>query len=665
MESILKYLNDNKFDEIIKIKDYKSFKRDGNNILHLLSIRGNEKGMDFFLKKNSELNESNNNGLNIIHLLFKNGWDDLAEKYYKKFSNLLYLFDKDINLPILDCIDRLDTFIKCFDFMKSDKNKNIIEILNNVSYYNDNLFINLIKISKNNDDYYKFITKNIDLIDFDKPKMSPILIYSIQNNKDELSKYFIKNKKGINSKNYMYLLPINIACVKNNLEIVKLLLNENNDISYGGLNNEYLPLNIAINNNFMDLGLLLSEYVTKYDTIDRYKNTYMHYISDKLIVYLENNNKNDEKILKQILKKIIYKINIDTPNNDGLTARKILLSYIKLKKKIKTKDSDTKKLIDTVNSIEEIKKPKENNVDIIYNKKKYISGLFNSDIFHNMLYCLYLLDKYENLGIPNYKFNKTEYTNNIINFEMQNIGYDKYYRIIYDILNIGNRFLYPLIPSVILWKDKNLHYINKDLFKLIDDLSKEKRFIMIKVSLIVSGQYTHANVILIDLQDSSIRRFEPYGISDVGDEYHLDNIILDNVSNILNKKMKYYKPNDYLDLSKFQLVSNDNNNEYRKTGDPGGYCLAWCIWYIELKINNPDITEEELIKNASDKIIRHYKNTDNPYLYFIRDYSRKLNNEKDKILKKLKFKNIELYDMNYKISNLEKVLNYMINFFEE
>lgn len=665
MESILKYLNDNKFDEIIKIKDYKSFKRDGNNILHLLSIRGNEKGMDFFLKKNSELNESNNNGLNIIHLLFKNGWDDLAEKYYKKFSNLLYLFDKDINLPILDCIDRLDTFIKCFDFMKSDKNKNIIEILNNVSYYNDNLFINLIKISKNNDDYYKFITKNIDLIDFDKPKMSPILIYSIQNNKDELSKYFIKNKKGINSKNYMYLLPINIACVKNNLEIVKLLLNENNDISYGGLNNEYLPLNIAINNNFMDLGLLLSEYVTKYDTIDRYKNTYMHYISDKLIVYLENNNKNDEKILKQILKKIIYKINIDTPNNDGLTARKILLSYIKLKKKIKTKDSDTKKLIDTVNSIEEIKKPKENNVNIIYNKKKYISGLFNSDIFHNMLYCLYLLDKYENLGIPNYKFNKTEYTNNIINFEMQNIGYDKYYRIIYDILNIGNRFLYPLIPSVILWKDKNLHYINKDLFKLIDDLSKEKRFIMIKVSLIVSGQYTHANVILIDLQDSSIRRFEPYGISDVGDEYHLDNIILDNVSNILNKKMKYYKPNDYLDLSKFQLVSNDNNNEYRKTGDPGGYCLAWCIWYIELKINNPDITEEELIKNASDKIIRHYKNTDNPYLYFIRDYSRKLNNEKDKILKKLKFKNIELYDMNYKISNLEKVLNYMINFFEE
>lgn len=664
MESILKYLNDNKFDQIIKIKDYETFKRDGNNILHLLSIRGNEKGMDYFLKENPELVKSNNDGSNIIHLLFKNGWDDLAEKYYKKYSDLLYLFDKDINLPILDCIDRFDTFIKCFNFMKSEKNKNIIEILNNVSYFNDNLFTNLIKISKNNDNYYKFITDNIDLIDFEKPKMSPILIYSIQNNKDELSKYFIQNKKGIDSKNYLYLLPINIACVKNNIEIVKLLLNENNDISYGGLNNEYIPLNIAINNDFIDLALILSEYVTNYNTIDRYKNTYMHYISDKLITYLENNNKDNEKKLKQILKKFIYKINIDAPNNDGLTSRKILLSYIKLKKKIKTKDSDTKKLIETVNSIEEIKKPKENDVDIIHNKKKYISGLFNSDIFHNMLYCMYLLNKYDNLGIPYYKFNKNEYIENITNFEMQNIGYDKYYRIIYDILNIGNRYLYPLIPSVILWRDKNLHYINKDLFKLIKNLSKEKRFIMIKISLIVGGQYTHANVILIDLKDSTIRRFEPYGISDVGDEYHLDKLILENVSEILGKKMKYYKPNEYLDLSKFQLVSNDGNNEYRKTGDPGGYCLAWCIWYVELKINNPDITEEELIKNASDKIIKYYKNTDNPYLYFIRDYSRKLNDEKDKLLKKLKFKNIELYDMNYKISNLEKVLNYMINFFK-
>lgn len=665
MESILKYLNDNKFEEIIKIKDYETFNNNNYNILHLLSIRGNEMGMNFFLKKNPELNKSNIYGQNIIHLLFKFGWDDLAEKYYKKFPYLLCLFDTNIELPILYCVDRFETFIKCFNFIKFQENKNIIEILNNVSFYNENLFINLIKNSNNKDKYYNFITENIDLIDFDKPKISPILIYSIKNNKDELSKYFIKNKKGINSKNNIYLLPINIACIKNNIDIVKLLLNENNDIGYGGVNNDKLPFTIAINNNFIDLATILLEYITNYNTIDQYKNTYMHYIVENLIICLKNNDNENEKKIKQIIKKLIHKVNIDIYNIDGISARNLLLSYIKLKKKIKTKDSDTKKILDTVNSIEEIKKfkDKDNEINIIQNKKKYAYGLFKSDISHNMLYCIYLLNKYDNLGIPYYKFNKNTYKEYIKNFDMHNINYDIYYKIIYDILNFGNRFLYPLIPSIILWKDKDLHYINKDLFDIIKNLSKKKRFIMIKVSLIIGGQYTHANIILIDIKDLSIRRFEPYGINDVGDEHILDDIILENVSTILNKKMKYYKPADYLDLSKFQLVSNDGNNEYRKLGDPGGYCLAWCFWYIELKINNSDITEEELITKASEKIIKHYKNTDNPYLYFIRDYSRKLDDEKNKILKKLKFKNNEIYDDYYKKSNLNKILDFLINYF--
>jgi hypothetical protein len=663
MEDILKYLNNNEFDKIIKIKNYETFSNNNNNILHLLAIRGNEVGIDYFLEKNSELLKSNNEGSNILHLLFEHGWDDLAEKYYKLYPELLYLYDTFIKSPISYCIERFETFNKCLNFIKSQNKSNksnIIELLNNVSIYNDNIILNLIKMK-----YYNYIVKIIDYIDFDKPKMSPVLIYTIQNNHDILSEYFILNKKGISIKSYFYLLPINIACSKNNIKIVKLLLNEDSNVGYGGLNNEYLPLNIAINNNYIDLALILIDYIENYNTIDKYKNTYLHYISDKLIEYLENNDFENESKLKIILKKMLYKSNIDSLNNDNLTPRKLLIQYIKLKNKLKIKDSDTKKIINSINSINSIKndKKKDNNINIIKNNKKYYNGLFNSDIFHNMLYCIYLLNKYDDLGIPFYKFDKNEYLNTIQKFEMQNIMYDKYYKVIYDILNVGIRYLYPLIPSIILWKDKNLNYINQDLFDKVYELSKKKRFIMIKISLIVGGQYTHANVVLIDCKDSSIRRFEPYGISDVDNESDIDNIIEENISKILNKKMKYYKPNEYLDLSKFQLVSNDGDNNYKKLGDPGGYCLAWCIWYIELKLNNPDVSEEELIIKATEKINKYYKNTDNPYLYFIRDYSRKLNSEKDKILKKLKFKNNELYDINYKISNLEKILYYMIDFF--
>lgn len=657
MEHILKYLNDNNFEEIVKIKNYNTYITDGNNILHLLAIRGNEKGLDYFLSSNPELNETNSMGHNIIHLLFKNGWDDIAKKYYTKYTELLYTHDKDLKLPISYSVDRYNTFIDCFKYMKKHDDTNISEILNNVSNYNDNIIINIIKLS-DDDKYYKFIVDNLDLIDFDKPKINPVLIYCIINDKNKLSTFFIEHKKGISSKNYMYLLPINIACTKNNINIVKLLLDNNKDINYGGVNNIYLPFNIAINNDFLELADLLSEYITKYNTIDKFKNTYMHYISDNLLKYVQTKQPKKEKKIKHILKKIIFKSDIDLKNIDGVTSRQLLLKYIKMKRK----DADLAK---TINSID-IQKSTDNNnnIDIIKNNKKHSYGLFNSDTVHSMIYYIYLLNKYDNLGIPFYKFNEEEYKTAIMELSMQNIIYNEHYKVIYDILKTIHLFSYPLLPSVILWKDRNLNYINKDLFDIIKSLSKNKRFILIKVILVVAGQYTHANIILIDVEDSSIRRFEPYGIDDTNDEKHLDDLILEKVSKVLDKKMTYYRPSDYLDKFKFQLVSNDNSYDYRKLNDPGGYCLAWCIWYIELKINNSNLSEEDLIKYASAKINKYYKNTDNSYLYFIRDYSRKLNDEKDKILKKMNLKNNELYNVKFKQDISYKIFDYIVDFFK-
>ena len=221
MEDILRYLNDNKFEEIIKIKNYNTIRIDDNNILELLAIRGNEKGIDFFIKdKLFDINKGNINGQNIIHLLFRYGFDELAEKYYKMCKDLLFHFDSDIYLPLIYCIDRFDTFIKCFDYMKKNNNDIDIDIYNNVSIFNDNLFSKIIDQNINKDKYSKILINNIDLIDFEKPKMSPILIHSIKLNRIELIECFIKNNKGINIKDYAYLLPINVACQNNNINVI-------------------------------------------------------------------------------------------------------------------------------------------------------------------------------------------------------------------------------------------------------------------------------------------------------------------------------------------------------------------------------------------------------------------------------------------------------------
>ncbi len=631
MEEILELINNNKFEDIIKIKDFNKIKLNENYLIHLLAIRGNQEGLDFFIKNKSfDVNISNDLGLNIIHLLFKYGWDDLAQKYYKILPDLLTNIDKDLYYPIRYCIDRFDTFLQCFNFMKKNK-----DVLNNVSLMNDNIVIKLIKKSKNDekDVYLNFLKDNINLIDFDKPKFAPPLIFSIYAEKNILSKIFIENNKGIDIKNDKYQLPISMAVSKNNIEITKLLLKKGSDIIYGGLDNEFLPLNIAINNHFLDIAEILINYTKKYDIIDNYKNTPLHYLADNLITYYENNNKDLEKRAIKLIKILVEHSDIDFPNNDGLTVRKILESYLKARKdKNKLFDEDTIKLNKSIKSIEKKDyNDVESDVDIVKSNKKYNTGLFNTDVFHNIFYVLYLLEKYNNLAIPYQTFIDKKYNSDNHDLIMQSIGYDKFYQMIYDLYSMSLSYLYPTTPWLILWKDRNLHYIHKDLFSIVSKLSKDNkiRFIMIKISLIVSIQFTHANMIMIDLKDNSVRRFEPYGINAVNDEEYLDNYLKENISEALNKKVKYYRPNDYLEITKFQSVSNDNVNEYRKSGDPMGYCLAWCLWYVELKVNNPDIPEIDLINTASKKILKYYKTSNNPYLSFIRDYSRKLNEEKD------------------------------------
>ena len=671
MEEILELINNNKFEDIIKIKDFNKIKLNENYLIHLLAIRGNQEGLDFFIKNKSfDFNISNDLGLNIIHLLFKYGWDDLAKKYYKIFPDLLTNIDKDLYYPICYSVDRFDTFLDCFNFMKKSK-----DILNNVSLMNDNIIIKLIKKSKNddNDVYLKFLKDNIDLIEFDKPKNFPPLMFSIYLDKNLLAKYFIEHDKGIDIKNSEYQMPISMAVSKNNIEITKLLLKKGSSITYGGLDNEFLPLNIAINSNFLDLAEILIDHTKKYDIIDNYKNTPLHYLADNLITYYKNNNKDLEKKAINLIKILVDKdkVDIDFPNNDGLTVRNLLILYLKTRKEKKNnqrnqKDEDINKLNKSINSIEKKDYNSINSdVDIIKSNKKYNTGLFNTDVFHNIFYVLYLLKKYDNLAIPYQKYVDKNYNADNHDLIMQSIGYDKFYQMIYDIYSMSLSYLYPTTPWLILWKDRNLHYIHKDLFEIIEKLSKDKkiRFIMIKISLIVSVQFTHANMIIVDLKDNSVRRFEPYGISDVNDEEYLDNYLKDNISKALNKKVKYYRPNDYLEITKFQSVSNDHMNDYRKSGDPMGYCLAWCLWYVELKLNNPDLPEIELIETASKKITKYYKKSNNPYLSFIRDYSRKLNEEKDKVLKSIKINLNEFYDVNYKVSNLKKILEYLKKYF--
>lgn len=663
-EQILNLLNNNKYKDIIEIKNFDDITIEENYIFHLLIIRGNEDGINFFIKAGYDPYTTNLNAQNIIHLLFKNGFDELAEKYYKIYPDMLSKYNNELAIPLFYCVDRINVFKKCFEFMIKHE-CNIKELINTVTFFNDNIITRLIDFSYLSapvPEYLEFIEENIDMIDFSLPNKYPPLIYSIETNKINLAKIFIKHKKGLQNKNYIFLSPLNIACTKNNIEITKLLL-KHNDINYGGPENEYLPINIAINNNLFDLLDLLIDYINEYKgdfmIIDKYRNTYIHYIADRLIYLYNNNESEHERRLRKILLKIIKKSDIDFKNNDKLSARELLLQYIKIKQTHDKKDdiSNIKNILENKNEKDSIS---EEEFKLVKSNKHYNTGLFGADIFYKTFYLIYLLEKYKDISIPTLKYSENEHKKLLYLMNLQTINYNPYYYVIASIYYSTLKYLYPIIPSNILWKNKDLHYIHPDMFENIKNI--KTRFVLLTISLIVAKDYTHANCIIIDKKNKNIRRFEPYGITNLLNENDLNDFIHKNIEKTLKTKFKYIKPSDYLEKVKFQVISNDNNDDFRKMGDPMGYCLAWCLWYVELKLNNPDLEETDMIREATDKIMIHYKKFDNPYLSFIRDYARKLNTEKDKILKKIKINKNESYDINYKQKNLKKISEYIINY---
>ena len=169
------------------------------------------------------------------------------------------------------------------------------------------------------------------------------------------------------------------------------------------------------------------------------------------------------------------------------------------------------------------------------------------------------------------------------------------------------------------------------------------RFGIIPVFL-VGNQFTHAhsNVLIFDFKNKTCQRFEPYGFST--DDTKFDTKMRD----LLNRKfgVKYLKPlkdEDFQEIEEHQ-ISISAKTAKKITGDPGGYCAAWCIWYVDLKVKNPDLSREELKNKITQKLdkletsvrtlIRNYAN------YLIRGRGRVLT-KKGLDKKRKKFSQIE------------------------
>jgi len=244
--------------------------------------------------------------------------------------------------------------------------------------------------------------------------------------------------------------------------------------------------------------------------------------------------------------------------------------------------------------------------------EEYYTGNF-SEILLNMLYLLKTYPKKLCLIGPNRPGNIT----NSVALQWKSNYYKKYY---------------------IQYPGGKQNFLNQ--------LSKcKKRFVIVPIFLFLENNQKlgHANILIFDLKNNSIERFEPY--CSLEDIYSLEEQKRSSKFDVefkkdlkkTGKKFKYIPSNKFCPNINVQSREENNLNNGFKTRkikqDPEGYCSVWIIWYAHLKLKYPDLDSKNLLLKSMELL----ENNPHSLRSFIRKYGNflKLNKINNKTAYKL------------------------------
>lgn len=296
---------------------------------------------------------------------------------------------------------------------------------------------------------------------------------------------------------------------------------------------------------------------------------------------------------------------------------------------ILTKNTDGKTVIDVANNdwkkfLLSLPTFNNGNIKIKLNKYKYQHQTrFTAMLEDIATYFVYLNEKYKNLFIPK-NMDKPNSISKLIWF----VGY-----------NI---------------EENTLHF-NKNINLEINNARRTNKndYALLFLSLTLENNSKHANILFYDFKNLTIERFEPYGNQGFDEDF--DDILEEELT--WNTGFRYLRPSEFLPKPGYQLLSKDFNN--KKAGDFGGFCLAWCIWYIEHRLKNTNIEPKQLNNKTLEMLIKD----EDTLSEFIRNYSNKLVDYKFKLYKEIGIKEKEISDLTFSNEKWDKLINYFTSYF--
>jgi ankyrin repeat protein len=627
------------------------------------------------ITRNCKLDILDTEGKSIFYVPIKFGYIEIV-KLLITFSNvvigipLLELQDDKLNIPLHYAIM----------FNKYEIINEMLDAYNNINFkdINGNTALHLLvkKITKENFDLLKkLLLKKISINHTNNYGQNALHI-AVENNNIEVAKILLDNGININVQTINdHLTPLLIATIHNNIQMCELLINyepnfDNQDI-YGNsvlchailnkskqmINLYYSKTNvnlvnisgqIAVNlffDNDYDLnnlnefyfdkilemstlniqnnqGKTTWHYLTDYDVWENYydiliikRNKIFIQDLDGITPYLIIKKKYSNKMSKfidLIANSFYNNVKITENKNRSKQSQKDEFDFI-------FKDTKTNAIIQIKNIIE------NKHISVPDEKKSYC---INEESYENIKFSSYVgisLDIICGLIYIKNKFNNVE-TSLTTNFILNDV-LDDYYK------NNGiQRAKYSdFLNFEIIWSFHKLFMptILKDQISNFM-LDTTKRFLIIPVGIELSSG-AHANILLYDKETHELERFEPYGKDyPPGFNYNpksLDLALKNFFSNFF-VSLKYFSPSDYETKIGLQLLDSYEYQKEKNIGDPGGFCAAWSLWYVEMRLNNINISRTELI----NKLINHIRMKQIPFRTIIRNFTKNIMDIRDKIL---------------------------------
>lgn len=656
-------INYNQIDLLIKLLNKKSLRLDvidieGRTILFSSIKYSNNELLEILLKFNKT-----NIGFSIIDNKDKLGYTAL---HYAIISNnfeavkILLKYGSDITTKDYEGYDALQLSLK---YNKTDIFIYLLDQISDLEIYtNTKQSLLHLAISYQNIEIIDLLLeKNIRINARESDFGASVLQYAIVINNFEICKKLIDKNIDINLQDYNG----NTALIQSILEdelntnIIDLLINNNN-----------IDFNISNIDGDTALHILLSNY-------DKYKNTISKNNFEKVIkntdLTIQSNRGNT--IIHLLLKKDLFinyqyilrekELNIFINNlknescfdliiNDSRKIQIVIDSYYNSLLQNKSNlNLEWEIKCSTKKDSELVCKKKIN--DIIFNEKRSIPHFNNiklnidNGIFVN--FCYYTGSTIDIICGMIFLYNKFSKLNFNI---LLNEGLTKHDILVkyYDSIGIDDKIKLGLINFDIIWCFQKIIYpTNFD--ESIKTLLKTAKYISIPIG-IETAVGSHANILLWDVKNKIIERFEPYGKyqpKELNYNPKILDILLFNKFKSFDENIKYLSPYDFLPIVGFQILEISENNKCKRIGDPNGFCGVWCTWWVYQRMANPTILPSIL----AIELIKQIKLDNYNFKTVIRNFSSHITIMRDNILKS---NNIDINDWitsNYKQNVLENI----------